>query len=86
MSDIRVLLKSEEKPSLIFRVWFEQNIVRTNHDIVRLLYMELDDLSESAMPAIMAWNRGTNPEREGVGLTDERLDEILRPLLDQLKI
>ncbi|WP_157798628.1 hypothetical protein [Dyella ginsengisoli] len=86
MSDIRLLLKSGEKPSSIFRGWFEQDIVRTNHDIVRLLYMELDDLSESAMPAIMAWNRGASPERAGVGLTDERLDEILRPLFDELKI
>lgn len=86
MSDIRELLKSGGKPSLIFRGLFQQNIVRTNQDIVRILYTEFDDLSESVMPAIMAWNRGTDPERAGVGLTDEKLDEVLRPLFEQLQI
>ena len=71
---------------MIFRGLFQQNIVRTNQDIVRILYTEFDDLSESVMPAIMAWNRGTDPERAGVGLTDEKLDEVLRPLFEQLQI
>lgn len=86
MSGIRELLKSGMKPSAAFRALFEQGTARTNHDIVKLLYMEFDDLSESVMPAVMNWNRGTNPERTGMGLTDDRLDEILLPLFDQLAL
>lgn len=86
MSNIRQLFKSGKKPSAVFRWLFDQQLVRTNHDIVKLLYTEFDDLSESVMPAVMAWNRGTDPERAGLGLSDERLDEILSPLFGRLEL
>jgi hypothetical protein len=74
---IRELMLSGMRPSQAFRHLFDCGAVQSNHDLVHLAYTEFDDLSESVMPAVMAWNRGTKPERAGIGLSDERLDEII---------
>lgn len=60
---------------------FDQGHVRSAAELVHLLYTEFDDLSESVMPAVMSWNRGTKPENAAVGLSDERLDEIIGEFL-----
>jgi len=64
-------------PSEAFRKLFERGYVSTAPALVHLLYTELPDLSESVMPAVMAWNRGTRADRAGIRLTDDRLDEII---------
>jgi len=74
---IRDLIQSGLSPSQAFRRLFETGIVHSNPELVRLLYTEFEDLSQSVMPAVMAWNRGTNPERAGIGLSDDRLNEII---------
>jgi hypothetical protein len=74
---IRELIESGKSPSQAFRHLFEIGAVHSNSDLVDLLYTEFYDLSASVMPAVISWNRGTRPERVGLGLTDARLDEII---------
>ena len=73
-------------PSAAFRQLFEQGLVKSNDNLVDLLYAEFEDLPVSVMPTVMNWNRGTNPERAMMGLGDDRLDEILMDLMRDIVI
>ena len=74
-------MNSGMRPSQVFRRLLQQGVANSAPDIVNLLYEEFDDLSPSAMPAVMSWNRRTNADRAGTGISDDRLDEILLDIL-----
>ena len=63
---VRELIQSGMSPSQAFRHLFDCGAVQSATDLVDLLYTEFDELSNSVMPAVMSWNRGTKPERAGV--------------------
>jgi len=84
VSEVRSLIKSGMMPSEVFRLLIEQGEVSSNADISKLLDEEIDGLPSFVMTAVINWNRGVNPEREGVGLPDERLNERIGDCLKAL--
>ncbi len=87
MSDETISIISQLKlgrmPSEIFRNMFEAGTVTSNSELVDFIIRESEELGVAVGPSVMSWNRGTKPERIGIGLTDSRFDEVF---LDSMRI
>ncbi|MGO4223651.1 hypothetical protein AB4Y64_17590 [Lysobacter sp. TAF61] len=77
MTDIKSLVVLHGSHSKAFRALFSSGDVKTNLELIDLLSRECADFPDSAAITIVSWNRGTRPDRVGIGITDDMLDRIL---------
>ena len=62
---------------MVFRSLFEAEIVKTNSELIELMFETFEEFPSSAAIAIINWNRGKKTKSSRIGLSDERLDEAL---------
>ena len=77
MSSIKEALKDNANASEVFRALIAAEVVKSNSELIDLLFTEYESFPSSAAIAIINWNRGTNPKNARIGLDDGRLNEIL---------
>jgi len=86
MSSLLELLKSGATPSRAFKLLIERGLANSNSELADLLYREVEGATPSVMIAVINWNRRENAAGASIGLSDERLDEVLMDLLgDRLR-
>jgi hypothetical protein len=71
------MLRSGMRPSEAFGALLDSGEIGTKVELVDALYEEFHGLSSSVQPAVMSWSRSEKAIKQGIGLTDDRFDEIV---------
>lgn len=69
-----------EKPSKVFRNYLSSNESQTKYDLSAPFMNAFPEVDAVACQAIWGWR---SPESANPGMTDDKLDEILRDLLSK---